>query len=57
MRLFWVIPLESKAFEADNGKVWSVLKVFRMKGPPYAYNIFLILVINLPKLIKREGQQ
>ena len=30
-------PSEGEAFEADYGKVWSVLKDLMLKGPAYAY--------------------
>ena len=29
--------LEGEAFEADNGKVWSVLKDLTLRGPAFAY--------------------
>ena len=30
-------PLEGEAFEADNGKVWPVLKDLTLRGPANAY--------------------
>ena len=30
-------PLEGEAFEADNGKVWLVLKDLTLRGSAYAY--------------------
>ena len=30
-------PLEGEAFEADNGKVWLVLKDLTLRGPAFAY--------------------
>ena len=30
-------PLEGEAFEADNGKVWLVLKDLMLRRPAFAY--------------------